>query len=259
VRCIASAGRMAVGGSELGRGMGPGRPRPRAVVEPGLRNPTGPCEADVSPPRSIPLPRRAFELSSNHVYWAFVATLATSTVYFVTSVEQRRAALRADHAVEVDSGAEVRLVRVMDADEVSVHTVEGEAFVVRLLGIKGFSTTANEPGVSGLGQEATNALERALVDKQILLVYDELNLDSSGRVLAYLEVEAQDVGRLLVERGHVVTYTRYPFSRESVYQGAEAEARSERLGIWGNDKAVERVHGWQAAWHAAREAEGDAP
>lgn len=205
------------------------------------------------------MPRPAFELSSNHVYWAFVAILAASTLYFVTSVEERRAALRASHVVEVESGSEVRLVRVMDADEVSVLTPDGEAFVVRLLGIKGFSTTANEPGVSGLGQEAMTSLERALSDKQIRLVYDELKLDSSGRVLAYLEVEAQDVGRLLVERGHVVTYTRYPFSREGAYQGAEAEARSERLGLWGNEKAVERVQGWQAAWQAARAEEGDAP
>lgn len=203
--------------------------------------------------------RRAFEPSSNQFYWVFVAILAASTVYFVASVESRRAALRTDHAVDVESGSEVRLVRVMDADEVSVHTVDGEAFVVRLLGIKGFSPTANEPGVSGLGQEAVTDLERALTGKQVLLVYDELKLDSSGRVLAYLEVEGQDVGRLLVERGHVVTYTRYPFSRETAYQGAEAEARSERVGLWGNEKAVERVQGWQATWQAARAEEGSSP
>lgn len=200
------------------------------------------------------MPRRALELSSSRVYWVFVAILAASTIYFVVSVEQRRAALRSGHSIEVDSGTEVRLVRVMDADEVSVRTVDGEAFVVRLLGIKGFPSAANEPGLSGLGQEAMAALERMLVDKQTLLVYDELRLDSSGRVLAYLEIEGQDVGRLLVERGLVVVYTRYPFSREAIYQGAEAEVRSERRGLWGNPKAVERVNGWRAAWQAARSA-----
>jgi endonuclease YncB( thermonuclease family) len=209
----------------------------------------------VSPRASTPLSRRAFELSSNHIYWAFVAVLATSTVYFVTSVEQRRAALRAHHKVDVASGTEVRLVRVMDADEVSVHTDDGEAFVVRLLGIKGFDTT-NEPGLSGLGQEAVVALERLLTDKQALLVYDELKLDSSGRVLAYLEVEGQDVGRRLIERGYVVTYTRYPFSREGQYQGTEAEAQSQRLGLWGNDTAVQRVVAWKATWRVAREEGG---
>jgi endonuclease YncB( thermonuclease family) len=203
--------------------------------------------------------RRAFEPSSNHVYWVFVAILAASTLYFVTSVEQRRAELRSDRAVEIDSGTEVRLVRVMDADEVSVHTPEGHAFVVRLLGIKGFSTAANEPGLSGLSQDAVSALERTLTDARILVVFDQLALDRSGRVLAYLEVEGQDVGRLLVERGHVVTYTRYPFSREGSYQAAEAEARSEQLGLWGNVKAVERIRGWQAVWQAARAEEGDAP
>lgn len=200
--------------------------------------------------------RRAFDLSSNQVYWAFVAILAASTSYFVASVEQRRAELRSSGELELESGTEVRLVRVMDADEVSMHTLDGQAFVVRLLGIKGFPTTANEPGVSGLGVDAMNALERALVDKQIFVVFDELKFDSSHRVLAYLEVEGQDVGRLLVERGHVVTYTRYAFSREGSYQGAEAEARSERLGLWGNAKAVERILGWQATWQAARAEEG---
>jgi endonuclease YncB( thermonuclease family) len=205
------------------------------------------------------LPRRAFELSSNHAYWVFVAILTASTAYFVVSVEARRAELRASHAVQVESGTEVRLARVLDADEVSVHTLDGEAFVVRLLGIKGFSSTANEPGLSGLGQEAVADLERVLTNKQVLLVYDELKLDRSGRVLAYLEVEGQDVGQLLIERGHVVTYTRYPFSRETAYQGTEAEARSERRGLWGNHTAVERVQGWQAGWQAARTAEGDSP
>jgi endonuclease YncB( thermonuclease family) len=205
------------------------------------------------------LPRRAFELSSNHAYWVFVAILAASTAYFVASVEMRRAALSPHHRVEIDSGTEVRLARVMDADEVSVHTLEGQAFVVRLLGIKGFSSVANEPGLSGLGQEAVAALERALAEEQVLVVYDELALDRAGRVLAYLEVDGQDVGRRLVEQGHVVAYTRYPFSREAAYLSAEAEARSERLGLWANDKAVERVLGWQAAWQATRAAEGESP
>jgi endonuclease YncB( thermonuclease family) len=213
-----------------------------------------PCAGKVEP-----LPRRVFELSSNHVYWTFVAALATSTVFFVASVEQRRAELRADHAVAIASGTVVQIVRIMDADEVSVRTEDGEAFVVRVLGVKGFSTTANEPGMSGLGQEAMTALERALVDKQVTVVYDDFLLDRSGRVLAYLEAEGQDVGQLLVERGYLVTYTRYPFSREAAYQGAEAVARTQRVGLWGNDKAVERVLGWQVTWQAARAAEGDPP
>jgi endonuclease YncB( thermonuclease family) len=204
------------------------------------------------------LPRRRFELSSNHVYWTFVAALAASTVFFVSHVELRRAELRTDRSVEIDSGTVVQLVRVLDADEVSVRDEDGETFVVRLLGVKGFSSTASEPGVSGLGEQAVTALERALTSAQVHVVFDDFLLDRSGRVLAYLEADGQDVGQLLVEHGHLVTYTRYPFSREARYQAAEAEARSERRGLWGNLKAVERVQGWQATWHAARQAEGDA-
>lgn len=203
--------------------------------------------------------RRSSELSSNYFYWTFVAALAVCTVFFAANVERRRAELRTSRGIEIDSGTIVSLVRVMDADELAVRTEAGEVFVVRLLGVKGFPTTANEPGVAGLGQLAVTALERELTDKQVQVVFEKLELDSSGRVLAYLDAEGQDVALPLLERGHLVTYTRYPFTREAVYQGAEAEARTKRAGLWGNSKAAERVKGWKVTWQAAREAEGGTP
>lgn len=199
--------------------------------------------------------RRISELSSNYVYWTFVAALVACTVFFVANVELRRSALRSHNGFSIDSGTQVQLVRVMDADELAVRTEAGEVFVVGLLGVKGFPTTANEPGVAGLGQLAVTALEREIADKSVEIVFETLTFDSSGRVLAYLDVEGQDVVLELLERGHLVTYTRDPFSREAVYLGAEAEARTKRAGLWGNSKAVERVEGWKATWQAARDAE----
>lgn len=201
------------------------------------------------------MPRR-FELSSNHVYWVVVTALAVCTLFFVTNVQQRRAELRSDHSVQIDSGTVVEVVRVIDADELSVRPKDGGTFVVRLIGVKGFSTTVNEPGLSGLGQNAVTHLQRIVDDKEVRVVFDELATDRSGRVLAFLEVEQQDVGEQMIRGGHLVTFTRYPFSREELYLGAEAEARTHRTGLWGNYKAVSRVQGWQDTWKAAREAEG---
>ncbi|MCA9654614.1 MAG: thermonuclease family protein [Myxococcales bacterium] len=199
--------------------------------------------------------RRSLEVSSNHVYWLVVVALTVCTLFFVGSVQERRGQLRTDRSVKIDSGTVVTLVRVIDADEVSVRPEGGGTFVVRLLGVKGFSTTVNEPGLSGLGQNAASHLERLLVDKPVSVVFDELATDRSGRVLAYLEVEDQDVGEQMVRVGQLVTYTRFAFSREERYLSAEAEARTHRTGLWGNYKAVSRVQGWQDTWKAAREAE----
>lgn len=201
------------------------------------------------------LPRRALEITSNLVYWTVVLALAACTLFFVANVQQRRGQLRQDRSVEIESGTQVDLVRVIDADEVSVRPPSGSTFVVRLLGVKGFSTTVNEPGVAGLGQVAVTTIEHAVADKELRVVFDELAFDRSGRVLAYLEVDGEDLGQQLVQHGHMVTYTRYPFSREAMYQSVEAEARAKKAGLWGNYKAVARVQGWQDSWKAAREAE----
>lgn len=199
------------------------------------------------------------ELSSNHVYWLVVIALLGCTVFFVSNVQQRRNELRSQGAVELESGTEVKLVRVIDADELSVRTTDGDTFVVRLLGVKGFSTTVNEPGLSGLGQAAVAAMEQALADKTLTVVFEQLDTDRSGRVLAYIEVDGEDLGEQMISRGHLVAYTRYRFSYEELYLGAQVEAKTSRTGLWGNYKAVSRVQGWQDTWKAARQNEPEAP
>jgi endonuclease YncB( thermonuclease family) len=198
---------------------------------------------------------RRFEISSNHVYWVVVLALAACTWFFVSNVQQRRGELRADHSLKLESGTSVELVRVIDADEISVRDEAGNTFVVRLLGIKGFSTTINEPGISGLGQAAVTEIEKTVEDKHLRVVFEELKLDPRGRLLAYLEAEGADVGEQLVRSGRVVVYSRYPFSREAAYEGAEAEASGHKTGLWGNYKAVSRVQGWKDTWMSARKSE----
>jgi len=202
------------------------------------------------------LARRSFELSSDHAFWLVVIVLFGATVFFVSNVQQRRGQLRTDRSVEIESGAVVEVVRIIDANTISVRDTEGETFLVRLLGVKGFSTTINEPGISGLGQAAVAALQEVMADKEIHVVFDELATDRSGQVLAYLEAEEHDVGEQMIERGHLVTFTRHAFSRELAYLSVEAEARTKKTGLWGNYKAVSRVQGWQDTWKIAREAEG---
>ncbi len=193
--------------------------------------------------------------TTNYAYWTVVAALGACTLFFVSNVQQRRGQLRTDHSVKIDTGTTVTLVRVIDADELSVRGPEGGTFVVRLLGVKGFATTINEPGISGLGQAAVSEIDKVIEGKELHVVFDELKTDPAGRVLAYLEAGGEDVGEHLVATGRVVTYTRYGFSREDVYEDAEAKASEKKTGLWGNYKAVSRVKGWKETWKTARLAE----
>ncbi len=198
--------------------------------------------------------RRDLQFSPTHAYWAVVIALAVCTLFFVGNVQWRRGQLRTEEVVQIDSGTEVEVVRVIDSDEISVKPAEGGTFVVRMLGVKGFPTaTNNEPGLSGLGAGAVQALEQAVRDQTVVVVFDEFKTDRTGRLLAYLEIEGKDVGEMLVRRGYVVTYTAHEFSREEIYLRAEREARGRKAGLWFNGKAVSRVQGWKDSWRSARE------
>ena len=82
--------------------------------------------------------------------------------------------------------------------------------------------------------------------------YDEAKTDKAGRLLAYLKANDVDVGQALVEQGHALVYTRYPFSREEAYLGVEAVARTRGEGLWSNPKASIRAEALKATWEAQR-------
>ncbi len=124
--------------------------------------------------------RRALQLSSNHAYWAVVFALLGCTMFFVGNVQWRRAQLRSSGDVEIESGFSVHAVRVIDADEIAVRGSAGGTFVVRMLGIKGFSPSANEPGVAGLGKAAVTSLEHEVEGKVLTVTFDEFQIDRSG-------------------------------------------------------------------------------
>lgn len=196
---------------------------------------------------------RRIEISPNLVYWSVVVALCACSVFFVINVELRRQAWSSDKDLVLKSGEAVEILKVIDGDEVSVKHSSG-TFVIRLLGIKGFNPKANEPGLSGLGAQAAQALERILSSSTPKSVqFTTFKKDRSGRVLGYLHVGESDAGELLIQDGFVVAYTRYPFKRENSYLAAELEAQTRKKGLWANEKATSRAHGWKGSWEAQRE------
>ena len=196
---------------------------------------------------------RGIDVSPNVVYWTVVLALLACSLFFVVDVQLRKKSWQSDKQLQVKSGEAVEILKVIDGDEVSVKHQHG-TFVVRLLGVKSFNPSANEPGLSGLGAQTVQALERILDTKKPITVhFKEFKQDKAKRLLAYIHVGDVDVGERLVKGGFSVAYTRYPFSRENAYLAAELEAQREAKGLWANEKAVSRVHGWKGSWDAQRQ------
>ena len=192
--------------------------------------------------------------SRANLYWLLVGLLFALSGYFTWRVEfYRGQTSRARLVGELNSGTEVVVTGLIDSDELTVTASQGGAFVVRILGIKGFDPTSNEPIMSPHGQAALGFLEAEARGQTVSLVFDEFKKDDRGRVLSYLELDGRDLGLELVSRGHTLVYTRYGFSRERAYLEAEATARQGRLGIWSSPRATERALALKAAWEMARD------
>ena len=98
------------------------------------------------------------------------------------------------------------------------------------------------------GEAGKNALERALEDKPIRVLLGTPPKDKHGRALATLYVDDEDVGLRLVRTGHVLVYTAYPFPGMQRYLDAQAQAKSERKGLWADDAAAARAEALLAIW-----------
>lgn len=193
----------------------------------------------------------AMGLSATRIYWLVVGLLLAASVYFTAAVEWRRAQWKGQ-ALEIPSGTDVRVLRIVDGDEVVVE-FEDQLVTVRILGIKCFDAKSNDPILAGAGQGCQSALIGQVRNQTVGVVYDELKFDKNKRILAYLRRGEVDVGAQLVSDGHALVYTRYPFSREKEYLAAQAKARAASAGLWANSKVVLRATALDATWRAQRE------
>src|SRR3954469_18517993 len=139
-----------------------------------------------------------------------------------------------------DSGAFTysgRVVHVVDGDTVDVALKNASRVRVRVIGI-------DTPEVGTCyAAAATRRMIQLTSSKNVVLRGDSTQAthDRYSRLLAYVDVAAQDAGATLVRGGyaHVYIYGGRPFLRAAAYQRAELSARDARRGLW-------------AAWAAPR-------
>jgi micrococcal nuclease len=130
--------------------------------------------------------------------------------------------------------------RVVDGD--TVELTNGQK--IRLLNIDTPETVKANTPVMCYGQEASNFTKKLLTDKTVQLTYDKEANDQYGRGLRFIFLDGVDTSDVensinaeLVKNGFakmVVYKPNNTYAKE--FQAWENEAKSKKLGLWGNCK-----------------------
>ncbi|HEX2546103.1 MAG TPA: thermonuclease family protein [Ramlibacter sp.] len=119
---------------------------------------------------------------------------------------------------------------VTDGDTLWVKPAEGgDAVQIRLLHLDA------PEGCQSYGAEAKQALRTRVLHQSVRVRTD--GVDDYGRQLARVEHRREDVGAWMVRSGHA--WSPGFHGRPGVYDKQQAQARSERRGLWSLPGALE--------------------
>ena len=184
-----------------------------------------------------------------YIFWIIIGLLLAASAFFARGVAQQRAELVDTDAASLSSGQVVELFRVVDGDTVIVRTKKGDKVVVRLLGIKAFEHHSSKDPAAPVGKEAVRALEEVGKAHPLRVMLGPTPQDRHGRTIATL-IGQTDVGLALVRRGLALVYSVYPYPALPLYLEAQGEARSRKVGLWGDAALVRRADALEKRWAA---------
>lgn len=180
------------------------------------------------------------------MFWGLVLLLLASSALFARGALHRKAAI-VKPSVTIETGAVVRLEKVVDGDTILVR-VGDETASVRIVGIKAFDPDLTKDPFAVYGKEAVAQLTRVAGEKRIRVMAHVPAKDKHGRILATLYVDDQDLALGLVRDGLAMVYTAFPFPQMQSYLREQAAARVERKGLWGDPAAAIRADALGREW-----------
>lgn len=180
-------------------------------------------------------------------FWGCILALTTAAVFFGIHAERMRRSAHHSSA-NLENGALVHLVNVIDGDTVVVAETDKAPVAVRILGIKAFEAKVERDPGATYGRLAMEALDRLLGQRSIRVLLNVPPKDKYGRHIATLWVGDQDVGLGLVRDGLALVYPVYPFAAMTVYLQAQELARAGRRGLWASNEMTARAQALMAEW-----------
>lgn len=120
------------------------------------------------------------------------------------------------------------VARVIDGDTIELSTGER----VRYLMIDTPETTGT---VECWGEEAKQYNISRVLGKTVTLTYDQVCHDAYDRLLAYIEVDGENLNRRMVAEGYACVLHIPPNGDDVVsdYNAVENSARAANAGLWG--------------------------
>ena len=142
-------------------------------------------------------------------------------------------------------GLKATVTRIIDGDTIEVGFESRQSDRVRIIGVdtpETFSQNrSSEYGditdldcLDKWGDAATQYARDILNNKTVKLVQDPQvqERDYYDRLLAYIEINGQDFGEMLLSRGYARVYVEGESSRKNNYLKLEQQARSNKVGLW---------------------------
>jgi endonuclease YncB( thermonuclease family) len=126
------------------------------------------------------------------------------------------------------------VTHVTDGDTIDVR-IAGKTEIVRLLGMDTPETHDPRKSVQCYGQIAAAETHRLLAGKAVRLEGDpeDSDRDKYHRLLRYVYLpDGTFVNQYLTEQGYAFAYTIFPISKLDQFKDWEAEARTDRRGLW---------------------------
>jgi len=142
--------------------------------------------------------------------------------------------------VDLSQLDQVKLIKVVDGDTIKVD-LDGQIENVRLVSVDAPESVAPGQPVGCMGKESADFLQSLLIDQSTLYLQNDetqSNRDRYGRLLRFVFLsDGKDAGLELLKTGlaEAKLYSRQPHQYWSVYQEAEAGAKSQELGIWSKE------------------------
>lgn len=136
-----------------------------------------------------------------------------------------------------------RIIRVSDGDTFTALLEGGRRLKIRLLGVDTPESYPTRYGYAEyLGKAVSRFARTFLTGKTVILHFrtdgtGRISTGKYGRSLAFVHIDRDDFGEILLKRGYAMAYRKYPSARHGRYLALEAEARSKRLGIWDTKQA----------------------
>ncbi|MFZ2783713.1 MAG: thermonuclease family protein [Sediminibacterium sp.] len=129
------------------------------------------------------------------------------------------------------SAQTIYVSRIVDGDTFKDSTDLG----YRLIGIN--APESHEAG----GPEATAFLDSLINHKYVQIVTDSKydTVDFYKRKLCYVFLTGTDINKLMVQNGHAIVYTKYPFGKMQEYLNAEKQFNQSKPTIQADSKKHE--------------------